>query len=241
MPIARNRYAALARRCREFKHDVLTREALDALTHPRQDTDTNDRPLAGIARHRDDISELPWSDSAEVITAEKSCRYARGWLERSNGTQARLHHRLKFENAMAEGKHPAIRPVRDLDVASRKQSLRCKDLVAVAPELPHGLTGQRAGLQFVQIFLRHLHGRDHERSSFEGHKSRADRHGLHSHNPIAFDYDLRRSLQLFREPVEHFAANEHRWGGSAHELERHKSVASDYGTELFRLRTTSQA
>jgi len=58
---------------------------------------------------------------------------------------------------MAERKHPAICSIGDLYLASGEQPLRCENFFVVAPELPYGLTGQRAGLQFVQILLSHLH------------------------------------------------------------------------------------
>src|SRR4051812_16299557 len=90
-------------------------------------------------------SPRPSSSAAMLVPAFKA----------RAGTQPGLSHCLELEHAMAEREHAAIGTVRDLDLTAGQQPLRCEDLLVIAPEFPHRLARESAGLQSVQIFLGH--------------------------------------------------------------------------------------
>ncbi len=95
-----------------------------------------------ISWHRHDVSLPAEHEDPDVVSSEQLGGNAGRGLECSHGREARRHHGLELQNAMAEGKHAAVRTVRDLYVTVCDQVLGLDDLPTVTAELPGRLTGQ---------------------------------------------------------------------------------------------------
>jgi hypothetical protein len=79
-----------------------------AIFHYEIDSRRGGDVLEGIAWHRYDVGEFTRGDHSEIRSLKPFGSHAGGGLQSADGSQSCSHHRLEFENSMAERKHPAI-------------------------------------------------------------------------------------------------------------------------------------